>query len=133
MFVFKWSSGTPVPLTNFGMVSSGFAAPGRNLRHITDGDVERTIRGIPRLCTLDSIVIWTRHRRDPELTPLIPRWRSDAGCETTAFESPGPGGCAVGSTAPIQRRLSRPHSSDSETISGDTTPEPMPILFDTGE
>lgn len=97
MFVFKWSSGTPVPLTNFGMVSSDLLLLVGIFGNITDGDVERTIRGIPRLCTLDSIVIWTRHRRDPELTPSIPRWRSDAGCETTAFESPGPGGCAVGS------------------------------------
>jgi hypothetical protein len=65
--------------------------------NISDRDVERTIRNIPRLCTLNATVIWTRHRRDPDLTPSILRWLSDAGCETTAFESAGPGGHSVGS------------------------------------
>ncbi len=65
--------------------------------HISDVDIERMIREIPRLCKSDATVVWTRHRREPDLTPSILQWLSDAGCEPTEFESPGPGSYAVGS------------------------------------
>jgi hypothetical protein len=64
--------------------------------NIADADVEQTIRCVPALCSADATVIWTRHRREPDLTPAIIRWLEDAGCEALQFESPGPGGHAVG-------------------------------------
>ena len=50
-------------------------------------DIRATIRHLPHLCAPDAVVIWTRHRRDPDLTPDIRRWFTDAGFEELAFDS----------------------------------------------
>ncbi len=44
--------------------------------------------GLPRLCSRDALVIWTRHRRAPDLTPRIRRWFADLGFEERAFTAP---------------------------------------------
>jgi putative methyltransferase len=56
--------------------------------NITDDDILRTIRLLPQLCAPDARVIWTRHRRAPDLTPSIRCWFEDAGFEPTAFHAP---------------------------------------------
>lgn len=55
--------------------------------NISDGDVARTISELRRLSATQATVIWTRHRREPDLTPTIRAWFSDAGFEELAFES----------------------------------------------
>lgn len=64
--------------------------------NISDGDVHRTIGAMPALCLDGGHVVWTRHRRDPDLTPAVRRWFAEAGFEERAFESPGARDFAVG-------------------------------------
>jgi hypothetical protein len=52
----------------------------------SDEDVERTVRHMPRLCAEGATVIWTRHRRPPDLTVSIRHWFREAGFENAAFE-----------------------------------------------
>ena len=65
--------------------------------NITDTDVERVISSVPTICKQGATVIWTRHRRDPDLTPKIAHWFATAGCVSSTFRSPGRGSYAVGS------------------------------------
>jgi hypothetical protein len=64
--------------------------------NIGDGDVRRTIEALPQLCASGGTVIWTRHRRHPDLTPRVRRWFTTAGFVERAFDSPGPGNWSVG-------------------------------------
>ena len=81
--------------------------------NISDEDVERTVRLLPGFCAREALLIWTRGRRLPDLTPAIRRWFGEAGFEERAFESPGPDSYSVGmhqligEPAPLQsdRRL----------------------------
>jgi hypothetical protein len=51
-------------------------------------DIQRTIAAAPALCAPGATVIWTRHRREPDLTPQVRTWFTAAGFEELAFESP---------------------------------------------
>jgi hypothetical protein len=64
--------------------------------NIPDADIERTIGALPQLCREGGTVIWTRHRRHPDLTPAVRGWFADAGFEELAFVSAGPGSFSVG-------------------------------------
>jgi hypothetical protein len=55
--------------------------------NISDPDIETTVAALPTLCSAWATVIWTRHRRSPDLTPSIRSWFSDAGFEEDAFEA----------------------------------------------
>lgn len=54
--------------------------------NITDDDIRNTIRALPRFCRVDATVIWTRHRKEPDLTPTIREWFGDAGFDEVAFD-----------------------------------------------
>jgi hypothetical protein len=54
--------------------------------NISDADIETTVRAFPQLCTPGASVLWTRHRREPDLTPTVRRWFTDAGFDEVAFE-----------------------------------------------
>ena len=56
--------------------------------NITEEDIERTVRTLPTLCAPGAIVIWTRHRRPPDLTPTVRGWFEAAGFVEEAFEAP---------------------------------------------
>jgi hypothetical protein len=64
--------------------------------NISDRDVHRTIEALPQLCVGGASVVWTRHRRDPDLTPAVRRWFAAAGFAEVAFDSPGPNQWSVG-------------------------------------
>lgn len=64
--------------------------------NISDTDVEATVRAMRSLCAEGGTVIWTRHRRHPDLTPAIRRWFAEAGFIEQAFTSPGIDAFAVG-------------------------------------
>lgn len=64
--------------------------------NVTDIDVERLITSVPLICAEGATVIWTRHRREPDLTPEIARWFAAAGCSSIGFVSPGSGSYAIG-------------------------------------
>jgi hypothetical protein len=56
--------------------------------NISDADVRRTIAALPQLCAPDATVIWTRTRREPDLTPRIRRWLQTAAFAEQAFHAP---------------------------------------------
>lgn len=64
--------------------------------NVSDDDVRGTIEQAPMLCTAGAYVVWTRHRRTPDLTPAIRGWFADAGFDEVSFDSPGPDGFSVG-------------------------------------
>jgi len=75
--------------------------------NISDADVERTVRATPALCAPGATLIWTRHRRPPDLTDAIRAWFVESGFAEIAFEpvpdSSGSVGVArfVGATAAL--------------------------------
>lgn len=64
--------------------------------NIPDDDVRRTMAALPMLCSAGATVIWTRHRRVPDLTDDISRWFDDNGFTAVDFTSPGPGRFGAG-------------------------------------
>lgn len=64
--------------------------------NVSDDDVARTVAALPMLCGRDATVLWTRHRRAPDLTPSIRQWFDDAGFVETAFVAPEDAGWSVG-------------------------------------
>jgi len=56
--------------------------------NISSTDIEHTINHLPSLCAPNATVVWTRHRRDPDLTPAIRTWFAAAGFDEVAFEAP---------------------------------------------
>jgi hypothetical protein len=56
--------------------------------NIADGDVQRLIRTLPQLCQTGGLVIWTRHRRAPDLTPRIRAEFAVAGFDEVSFTAP---------------------------------------------
>jgi hypothetical protein len=56
--------------------------------NVSVADIQRTIAAAPALCAPGATVIWTRHRREPDLTPQVRTWFTAAGFEELAFESP---------------------------------------------
>ena len=56
--------------------------------NIGDVDVRRTVAALPHLCRPRGTVIWTRSRRDPDLTGSIRTWFAAAGFTERAFDAP---------------------------------------------
>jgi hypothetical protein len=56
--------------------------------NLSDADVERTVAAAPALCAPGATVLWTRHRREPDLTPRIRGWFRLSGFAEVAFEAP---------------------------------------------
>jgi len=63
--------------------------------NISDADVERTAAAAPALCSAGATVIWTRHRRPPDLTPRIRAWFTAAGFDEVAFDALDTGALAA--------------------------------------
>jgi hypothetical protein len=57
--------------------------------NVSEGDIQRTAQAAPALCAAGATVIWTRHRRPPDLTPRIREWFRAAGFEEVAFDALG--------------------------------------------
>jgi hypothetical protein len=72
--------------------------------NISDDDIHNTVRNASRLCAPDATVVWTRHRRAPDLTPTIRAWWEQAGWSELDFLSPGPDSPSVG----VQRLETEP-------------------------
>jgi hypothetical protein len=56
--------------------------------NVSDEDIERTAASAPALCAPGATVIWTRHRRAPDLTPRIRGWFRASGFDEVAFDVP---------------------------------------------
>ena len=59
----------------------------RHLGNVSDRDIRRTVHAAPALCRAGATVIWTRHRRPPDLTPQIRAWLAAAGSGEIAFDA----------------------------------------------
>jgi hypothetical protein len=55
--------------------------------NVGDADIGRTVQAAPALCADGATVIWTRHRRAPDLTPQLRAWFAAAGFEEVAFDA----------------------------------------------
>jgi hypothetical protein len=61
--------------------------------NISDDDIRRTVAALPGLLRASTPtrvggrVVWTRHRRDPDLTPTIRTWFSDCGFTEIGFDT----------------------------------------------
>ena len=56
--------------------------------NISDEDIERTVLALPQLCGAGGTVIWTRHTHEPDITPKVREWFTDAGFEEISWSSP---------------------------------------------
>jgi hypothetical protein len=54
--------------------------------NISDADIENTLRALPMFAAPDATVIWTRHRREPDMTVNIRRWLEESGFDNTAYD-----------------------------------------------
>lgn len=59
--------------------------------NISDQDIERTIDACPQLCRTGATVIWTRHRGEPDLVPVICEWFEARGFERVWVSDPDAG------------------------------------------
>jgi hypothetical protein len=64
--------------------------------NVPDEDIARTAAAVPALLAAGGTVIWTRHRRAPDLTPQVRSWFTAAGVAETAFIAAPGEGWAVG-------------------------------------
>jgi hypothetical protein len=59
--------------------------------NISDAEIERTIAALPAFTAHGGHVIWTRHRREPDLTPRIRAWFAAHGFQEVWFSCDDPG------------------------------------------
>jgi hypothetical protein len=68
------------------------------LGNLTEDGVFTLIDRLPSLCAPGATLVWTRHRRPPDLTPRIRSALADIGFEEVAFHSLETSWGCVGST-----------------------------------
>lgn len=54
--------------------------------NIADDGIQRTIVGLRQLAKPGATVVWTRSRREPDLTPTVRGWFADAGFGEIGFD-----------------------------------------------
>jgi hypothetical protein len=59
--------------------------------NLTDADVLRTVEACAQLCREGGTVVWTRHRRPPDLVPVIGDWFSARGFDQVHLSGPAAG------------------------------------------
>jgi hypothetical protein len=64
--------------------------------NISDTDIERTVGAVPSLCRPGGTIVWTRHRRPPDVTPSIRRWFGRCGCTSIRLDAPDDATWTVG-------------------------------------
>lgn len=64
--------------------------------NVSDADVEGTIAAAPSFCRPGALVLWTRHRKEPDLTPRIRGWFASPGFLEEDFITPAHGIWSVG-------------------------------------
>jgi hypothetical protein len=75
--------------------------------NINDADIRATVRRMPSFCAPGGTVIWTRHRRAPDLTPSVRSWFAEAGFEELSFVAPAANVLGVGCHQWVGRELSK--------------------------
>lgn len=59
--------------------------------NLTDADVLRTVEACAQLCREGGTVVWTRHRRPPDLVPVIGDWFAARGFAQVYLSDPAAG------------------------------------------
>ncbi|MGC4895715.1 class I SAM-dependent methyltransferase [Micromonospora sp. DT31] len=59
--------------------------------NVNDDDIRTTVRHCASLCATGGTVLWTRHRREPDLVPVICEWFAQEGFTPVAVGSPADG------------------------------------------
>jgi hypothetical protein len=90
--------------------------------NITGSDIQATVAALPSLCAPGALVLWTRHRSPPDLTPAIRSWFAAASFREEAFDTSDDGFMSVGAhrlagepaaLVPGQRLFTFPGESES--------------------
>jgi putative methyltransferase len=55
--------------------------------NVSDADVENTVRTISMLCKPSAAIVWTRHRREPDLTRRVRAWLAAAGFTELTYDA----------------------------------------------
>lgn len=55
--------------------------------NVSDADVEHTVRTISMLCKPGAAIVWTRHRREPDLTRRVRAWLAAAGFTELTYDA----------------------------------------------
>jgi hypothetical protein len=55
--------------------------------NVSDEDIKFTVEAASAMCRPGGTVIWTRHRRAPDLTPQIRAWFAASGFDELAFDA----------------------------------------------
>jgi hypothetical protein len=55
--------------------------------NISDVDLESTVRHLSMLCADHAAVIWTRHRKQPEVINRIQQWFEESGFRNLSFDA----------------------------------------------
>jgi hypothetical protein len=55
--------------------------------NVAESDIRRTVDELASLAAPGATVIWTRHRRPPDLTPTVRAWFRAAGFDEVAWET----------------------------------------------
>jgi hypothetical protein len=71
--------------------------------NLSEHDVANTIDQLAQLCAPDATVIWTRHRRPPDLVPHIRETFEQAGFEEVAFAEVPPFGVGMNRLTAVRR------------------------------
>jgi hypothetical protein len=56
--------------------------------NVREADIRTTVAAAPQLCAPGATVVWTRHRRPPDLVPRICRWYEEAGFDRVWLSDP---------------------------------------------
>ena len=56
--------------------------------NVSTSDIQRTVEAAPAMCAPGAVVLWTRHRRAPDITPQIREWFCASGFDEVAFDAP---------------------------------------------
>ncbi|GAA2327301.1 SAM-dependent methyltransferase [Dactylosporangium salmoneum] len=56
--------------------------------NIGEEDIRRTVLALPELAAPGATVVWTRHRREPDVTGRIREWFAEGGFREVAFDAP---------------------------------------------
>ena len=74
-----------------GMVPANIVLTCGVFGNITAQDIQHTVAHCSQLCTHGGTLVWTRHRKPPDLVPWICRWLEEAGFERQWLSTPNEG------------------------------------------
>jgi hypothetical protein len=55
--------------------------------NLSERDIRRTVEAAPAFCNRGATVIWTRHRRPPDVTPQVRAWFTESGFAEIGFDA----------------------------------------------